>query len=94
MSLSELLTSINALQDRSPVILGCRNHGVQLRLSPDGSGCLEAELKPAHHPARGIHEKAMSSNGYMAYGDFDSIEELETMLSTPDAIAWHRLTEV
>ncbi len=88
MNLPELLSALNRLEDRIPTILACKNHGVQLRLSPDGSGTIEAELMPTGSAPEAFRSKAVGNEMYFAYGGFDSIEELEKMLEQPDLIEW------
>lgn len=62
MSLPELLQLLSTLEDQVPMILTCKNQGVQLRLSPDGSGYIEAELKPRMVARRRISPVACSTH--------------------------------
>lgn len=88
MTTTKLLELLDQLEDHFPSICDCRTKAMQLRLSADGSGCVEAHLHPNDSPSQVLVKLSKSPNGYVAYANFESLSELEGFLESPDQVEW------
>jgi hypothetical protein len=76
MNAVELLQAMNELEARSPELTG-----VELRLSPDGSGCIRGTRRPSvAAPWKQFVMAALTPETYEVEFEFESLNELATIL--------------